>query len=110
MVQAYVLIQTEVGKAALVAEAVRDIQGVDAADDVGGADHRGVAEHEAEHAVELAERRGGHAAVLIGEEAQLDHAAASTAEGVVSQWELSMRGGPAGDVVGAGPAQLSGGR
>ena len=36
MVQAYVLIQTEVGKAALVAEAVRDIQGVDAADDVTG--------------------------------------------------------------------------
>jgi DNA-binding Lrp family transcriptional regulator len=36
LVQAYVLIQTEVGKAALVAEAVRDIQGVDAADDVTG--------------------------------------------------------------------------
>lgn len=36
MVQAYVLIQTEVGKAALVAEAVRDIPGVDAADDVTG--------------------------------------------------------------------------
>jgi len=35
-VQAYVLIQTEVGKAALVAEAVRDIVGVDAADDVTG--------------------------------------------------------------------------
>ena len=34
--QAYVLIQTEVGKAALVAEAVRDIVGVDAADDVTG--------------------------------------------------------------------------
>jgi DNA-binding Lrp family transcriptional regulator len=36
LVQAYVLIQTEVGKAALVAEAVRDIVGVDAADDVTG--------------------------------------------------------------------------
>lgn len=36
MVQAYVLIQTEVGKAALVADEVRDIPGVDAADDVTG--------------------------------------------------------------------------
>lgn len=36
MVQAYVLIQTEVGKAAQVASAVRDIEGVDAADDVTG--------------------------------------------------------------------------
>ena len=36
MVQAYVLIQTEVGKAALVAEEVRDIPGVDSADDVTG--------------------------------------------------------------------------
>ena len=36
MVQAYVLIQTEVGKAALVAEAVREIPGVEAADDVTG--------------------------------------------------------------------------
>ena len=36
MVQAYVLIQTEVGKAALVAEAVREIHGVDSADDVTG--------------------------------------------------------------------------
>ena len=34
--QAYVLIQTEVGKAALVAEAVREIHGVDSADDVTG--------------------------------------------------------------------------
>ncbi len=34
--QAYVLIQTEVGKAALVAEAVREIPGVDSADDVTG--------------------------------------------------------------------------
>ena len=34
MVQAYVLIQTEVGKAALVAEEVRKIDGVDSADDV----------------------------------------------------------------------------
>lgn len=36
MVQAYVLIQTEVGKAAQVAEEVRLIPGVDAADDVTG--------------------------------------------------------------------------
>ena len=36
MVQAYVLIQTEVGKAALVAEEVRTIPGVDTADDVTG--------------------------------------------------------------------------
>ena len=36
MVQAYVLIQTEVGKAALVAEAVREITGVESADDVTG--------------------------------------------------------------------------
>ncbi|HEX7098570.1 MAG TPA: Lrp/AsnC ligand binding domain-containing protein [Acidimicrobiia bacterium] len=36
MVQAYVLIQTEVGKAALVAEEVRQIPGVDTADDVTG--------------------------------------------------------------------------
>lgn len=36
MVQAYVLIQTEVGKAAPVAEAVRAIDGVEAADDVTG--------------------------------------------------------------------------
>lgn len=36
MVQAYVLIQTEVGKAALVAEEVRDIPGVENADDVTG--------------------------------------------------------------------------
>ncbi|HLU31112.1 MAG TPA: Lrp/AsnC ligand binding domain-containing protein [Acidimicrobiia bacterium] len=36
MVQAYVLIQTEVGKAALVADEVRDIPGVDSADDVTG--------------------------------------------------------------------------
>jgi DNA-binding Lrp family transcriptional regulator len=36
LVQAYVLIQTEVGKAALVAEAVREIPGVEAADDVTG--------------------------------------------------------------------------
>lgn len=36
MVQAYVLIQTEVGKAALVAEEVRSIPGVDTADDVTG--------------------------------------------------------------------------
>lgn len=36
MVQAYVLIQTEVGKAALVAEAVREIPGVESADDVTG--------------------------------------------------------------------------
>ena len=36
MVQAYVLIQTEVGKAALVADEVRDIPGVDTADDVTG--------------------------------------------------------------------------
>lgn len=34
--QAYVLIQTEVGKAAVVAEEVRVIPGVDAADDVTG--------------------------------------------------------------------------
>ena len=36
MVQAYVLIQTEVGKAALVAEEVRAIEGVESADDVTG--------------------------------------------------------------------------
>lgn len=36
MVQAYVLIQTEVGKAALVADEVRNIPGVDNADDVTG--------------------------------------------------------------------------
>lgn len=36
MVQAYVLIQTEVGKAAVVAEEVRTIPGVEAADDVTG--------------------------------------------------------------------------
>lgn len=36
VVQAYVLIQTEVGKAALVAEEVRTIPGVEAADDVTG--------------------------------------------------------------------------
>lgn len=36
MVQAYVLIQTEVGKAAYVAEEVRTIPGVDSADDVTG--------------------------------------------------------------------------
>ena len=36
MVQAYVLIQTEVGKAAAVADAVRGIGGVESADDVTG--------------------------------------------------------------------------
>lgn len=36
MVQAFVLIQTEVGKAAVVAEEVRTIPGVDSADDVTG--------------------------------------------------------------------------
>lgn len=36
MVEAYVLIQTEVGKAAQVAEEVRNISGVDSADDVTG--------------------------------------------------------------------------
>ncbi len=36
MVQAYVLIQTEVGKAAAVADAVRNIAGVESADDVTG--------------------------------------------------------------------------
>lgn len=36
MVKAYVLIQTEVGKAALVADEVRNIPGVDNADDVTG--------------------------------------------------------------------------
>ncbi len=36
MVQAFVLIQTEVGKAALVAEEVRQIPGVESADDVTG--------------------------------------------------------------------------
>ncbi len=34
--QAYVLIQTEVGKAAIVADEVRKIDGVDSADDVTG--------------------------------------------------------------------------
>ena len=36
MVQSFVLIQTEVGKAALVAEEVRQIPGVESADDVTG--------------------------------------------------------------------------
>lgn len=36
MVQAYVLIQTEVGKAAVVAVEVRTIPGVESADDVTG--------------------------------------------------------------------------
>jgi DNA-binding Lrp family transcriptional regulator len=36
VVQAFVLIQTEVGKAALVAEEVRQIPGVESADDVTG--------------------------------------------------------------------------
>jgi DNA-binding Lrp family transcriptional regulator len=36
MVSAYILILTEVGKAAEVATAARDIQGVDAAEDVTG--------------------------------------------------------------------------
>jgi DNA-binding Lrp family transcriptional regulator len=36
LVQAYVLIQTEVGKAASVAESVRTIPGVENADDVTG--------------------------------------------------------------------------
>jgi len=36
LVQAYVLIQTEVGKAAVVAEEVREIIGVESADDVTG--------------------------------------------------------------------------
>jgi DNA-binding Lrp family transcriptional regulator len=36
VVHAFVLIQTEVGKAALVAEEVRTIPGVDSADDVTG--------------------------------------------------------------------------
>jgi DNA-binding Lrp family transcriptional regulator len=35
-VQAYILIQTEVGKAATVAEGIRAIPGVEAADDVTG--------------------------------------------------------------------------
>ena len=35
-VQAYILIQTEVGKAAQVAKEVREIDGVDAAEDVTG--------------------------------------------------------------------------
>jgi DNA-binding Lrp family transcriptional regulator len=35
-VQAYILIQTEVGKAAQVADQVREIDGVDAAEDVTG--------------------------------------------------------------------------
>ena len=36
MVEAYILIQTEVGKAASVADAVRNISGVESADDVTG--------------------------------------------------------------------------
>jgi DNA-binding Lrp family transcriptional regulator len=36
LVEAYVLIQTEVGKAAIVAEEVREIPGVEHADDVTG--------------------------------------------------------------------------
>jgi DNA-binding Lrp family transcriptional regulator len=36
LVQAYVLIQTEVGKAAVVAEEVRNIPGVETANDVTG--------------------------------------------------------------------------
>jgi DNA-binding Lrp family transcriptional regulator len=36
MLEAYVLIQTEVGKAAQVARAVRDLDAVDSAEDVAG--------------------------------------------------------------------------
>ena len=36
MVQAYILIQTEVGKAAAVAKAIQDIKGVTQAEDVTG--------------------------------------------------------------------------
>ncbi len=36
MVQAYILVQTEVGSAAVVAKAIREIRGVTAADDVIG--------------------------------------------------------------------------
>ena len=36
MVQAYILIQTEVGKAASVAKAIQDIKGVTSAEDVTG--------------------------------------------------------------------------
>ena len=36
MVQAYILIQTEVGKAASVAKAIKDIKGVTSAEDVTG--------------------------------------------------------------------------
>ena len=36
MVQAYILIQTEVGKAATVAEAIRTVAGVTSAEDVTG--------------------------------------------------------------------------
>jgi DNA-binding Lrp family transcriptional regulator len=36
MVQAYILIQTEVGKAALVAQAIQEIKGVTNAEDVTG--------------------------------------------------------------------------
>ena len=36
MVQAYILVQTEVGKAALVAQAITGLEGVTAAEDVTG--------------------------------------------------------------------------
>jgi DNA-binding Lrp family transcriptional regulator len=36
MLEAYVLIQTEVGRAAQVARAVRDVEAVDSAEDVAG--------------------------------------------------------------------------
>lgn len=51
-VRAYVLIQTEVGKAADVASAVRDIDGVVAADDVTGP-YDVIAQAEAESVDEL---------------------------------------------------------
>lgn len=36
MVQAYILVQTEVGRSAIVAEAIRGLQGVSLAEDVTG--------------------------------------------------------------------------
>jgi DNA-binding Lrp family transcriptional regulator len=51
-VTAYLLIQTEVGKAALVVEAIRDIDGVVSADDVTGP-HDAIVIIEAENIDEL---------------------------------------------------------
>ena len=48
MVQAYILIQTEVGKAATVAQAIREIEGVALAEDLTGP-YDGIARVEADN-------------------------------------------------------------